>query len=762
MKNKKLALSVLSTAVVSSIASSAYAAPDFGIYVGGNVDKYYTITSFINTEDAIDDVVDAGFDNVVYVHEDGRATTVTEAISAGNLISALRPATKDDFEDSYLNVETGGTEDPKSKVDGDAGELMVESVSAINAKTIEIKFSKAVDPDSVIGAVGSDDTLEDGVFEFSKIGSAPAVIADNANATLSADGKTLTITAAAGEYFNGKYAVTVTDAVVDAEGNPIEAYSAVHDFTDSTRPTVSEPTYPANGVATFKFSEPLNVANAAAVEAALSIKDANGASVSVTGLVTSLSADNTSFDLDISGFTTGEEYTVTIVGLKDYAGNLITPNPTTLTVVNDTVDNVDPAVVGIVVKDDDEFTIQFSEELQAAPTVTIDGTDVTVGGGTVTVDSVDKTKYNVQLGAPESGIVTVGVAAGYQDKSGNSGQAWSKLVEFKADTTSPNFVSSELKAIGGTQYLILNFDEEVTVVAGSNITGTYVDENQVTKSATIVAANVTLYDPDGDGAGTAVKVDLTGQETGEYNVTVPNDLIQDAAGNFVAATNVSFTLGTLNDSVKPTVFDADGDPSNGYDGITVQATEDKVTVVFSENVTAATALDESNYLVEGQEVFEKAIFDGDQKTVTLTLKPDVITVTGDREFTISGVADASGNVMDTVTTQVQFVENVKPVITSAQLTAADEITLTFSEDLVAASVTDNDDFEVYIDGEKATIDSAAIGGAANEVVLTLNAATVVTDLNDPVVVKVLSGNNVVDTATPGNSLATTGEVTVEK
>jgi len=45
VNKKQLTLSVLSTALVASMAASAFAAPKAGVYIGGNVDKYYSFSA---------------------------------------------------------------------------------------------------------------------------------------------------------------------------------------------------------------------------------------------------------------------------------------------------------------------------------------------------------------------------------------------------------------------------------------------------------------------------------------------------------------------------------------------------------------------------------------------------------------------------------------------------------------------------------------------------------------------------------------------
>lgn len=644
----------------------------------------------------------------------------------------------------------------------------VKSVEAINAKEIKVTFNKTVKKDTVIESDGS---LVDSIFTFSGIDGATAVNGNTSKASLSEDGKTLTITADTA--FNGKYVVSLAKDIVKTSDNQsfFEAYtSGVVNFKDEVRPTFAGVTNPTNNVATFSFSEPLNVANAAAVESALTIKDANGATVSPAGLVT-LASDNKSFDLDISTFTADKNYTVTFAGLSDYAGNLITPNPITTTVVNKVVDNVAPTVEKAEAVKTGVLKITLSEKVKATSGVvgTYDigagavNIDLTAVSGNATVDSTGKVITVNAVGF--TGVKTV-TLDGFKDLSGNTIAApYSKVLQFAADTTAPTYVSQELKTISGSQYLIVKYSENVVVdnTAGA-ITGTYVDGNSVTKSVTIPnnATNVSLYDVDGDGVSDSVKIKLVDAATdalpvGAYTVSLPLGLVDDGiAANNSAVKSVNFTLGTTTDSGKPTVVDGDSDSSNGYSGIDVQSAEDTVVVNFSEPVSAATALNLNNYLVEGQPVFEKAIFDGDQKTVKLTLKANAIDVNGLRNFTIQNVADTAGNVMDAITTKATFKENVKPTITSVKLTADNKITVTFSE---SVAFTGTDDFTVKVNGV-ANVVTGVTGTGTNQAVITLTDA--VTDLTLPIELTVAAGNDVVDTATPANSLSTTGTLSVSK
>ncbi|MGF9907944.1 sugar-binding domain protein [Brevibacillus porteri] len=154
--NKKVALSVLSTAVVASMAASAYAAPQAGVYVGGDVKKFYSTTTLLNlTKEAKAQYAKdlrVGSDNLVFVHINGKGAFFSEILNHPNGATGAfaEPLKKSDFVDLYNVVKPDGTstetEDARAKVEGDnTGELKVESVSAISKTTLKINFNKAVD-----------------------------------------------------------------------------------------------------------------------------------------------------------------------------------------------------------------------------------------------------------------------------------------------------------------------------------------------------------------------------------------------------------------------------------------------------------------------------------------------------------------------------------------------------------------------------------------------------------------------------------------
>lgn len=145
--NKKVVLSVLSTALVASMASSAFAL-EAGLYMGGEVKKYYSIEKFLENEAAARvDANNAGLSNILYVGTDGKAATFQEIALADKMSDVLEQATLADFGGlTFVNAATGETYDPSQDPDLNPvtppGELKVESVSAINKTGVTVAITK--------------------------------------------------------------------------------------------------------------------------------------------------------------------------------------------------------------------------------------------------------------------------------------------------------------------------------------------------------------------------------------------------------------------------------------------------------------------------------------------------------------------------------------------------------------------------------------------------------------------------------------------
>ncbi|MDN9009172.1 sugar-binding domain protein [Brevibacillus laterosporus] len=212
--NKKVILSVLSTALVTSMATSAFAASG-GIYIGGKVDRFYSDEAFIKQNAMlIADLYDSGLENVensvLYVNWDGKAATLQEMMDAklaGKEVE-YKTVTSEDFEkiggeEGFYAVDAQGKVSTEKEMQPEQkpvtpGDLVVESVSAITKTKVEVKFNKAIDSIDAKNFTIAGATVE--------------------VASLSEDKKTATLTVS-GLNYDTEYTIVAKDVLVD--GKPI-------------------------------------------------------------------------------------------------------------------------------------------------------------------------------------------------------------------------------------------------------------------------------------------------------------------------------------------------------------------------------------------------------------------------------------------------------------------------------------------------------------------------------------------------------------
>lgn len=763
---------------------------DAGVFNGSNGNLNYSqpmqrqqmavvLVRAIKTIEGIDLIQDykaAGFQSSIKDLDKAFSTENVEAITAleyagitvvenFNPTSAITRGQFASFLNRTINYET-----PVAKV---------VSVSAINGAQLQVKFSKPVEKSSVID---SDDTLKAGVLTITKIdGTGSVTIDGNSLASLSDDKKTLTITVTAGALNSLRYVASVPENTIQTtEGKYIEKFtSEILSATDAAAPTITKiETINASKVRVH-FSEPLASAGN------WTFKLADNTTPTVTPDTTNINKGYVDLTID-AAVAAGKEITATIIGAADYANNLVNPNPATIKFVKGQLDGVKPTVSSITPLGLNKFEVKFSEEVQG-----FDGSDIKIdtttlndvsagnpanleaGEAKVTQDKDDKTKYTVELGtAVTAGIHTVTILAnGVSDLSGETNDAYSKVVEFKADTTAPKLVSSEIKKENGVEYLYLTFDETVTVGTVNALSAKQL-KDYVTTSGTIdlsgltavnntdnkqykVALNAVTFTPSG-GAAAALS------NGASYTVTLEN--IADTNSNSLAKTTITFTRGTDTDTNKPsivTTFDAaETSPLVASNGVKV-IDNDTIQVQFDRALDGASATNKNNYRVNGLAVESATLLPNN--VVELKLAADTNALTGLRNVTISGVKSKDGVLMDTFTANEYLVENVKPYVVSAALVDTDKIKVTFSE-AVTVSTVGAEDFEVLV-GSTAetgfTVAQANTGTTDKEYIITLANALTPAEYAQAITLKVKEGatNIIVDA---NNNKVKTGEVSVSK
>lgn len=587
-------------------------------------------------------------------------------------------------------------------------DLVVSSVTPINAKELTMTFNQAVKKSSIIDTTTN--TLVDNVVKVD------GAYANSFKASLSSDGKVVTITS--DSTWVGTHSVEViADTVQTEAGIKVQHYATAFSFSDTTRASITGVTFVGKYIYKVNFSEP--VQDPGTVTAKL----ADG--TTVTLLATSgLAADGKSYNVYFDPATTpaDKEITVSFGALEDFAGNYSTPLTAKITVSSS--DTTKPAVVSVTATSHTTLKVKFAESitLEDATLVTFNGTHTNV---TAVVDSDDDTILDVTVPSTTTvGVLAIG-AGTVKDLSLNPNAAYSKTVSFTADTVAPQVSSYKVVDNSGVNELDVTFTEDVVKAGTSALTLKYTDTYGVAKSVTVPNTSVTVDSTD----NTLVKIDLTGvKEDVNYSVTIPAGFFTDEFLNDSVEKTISF----LNSSTATTSKLAliSGTPIVTTDAI--GGTADRastgafVDVQFADAVDVASATNTANYAVEGATVAKASLVYNDPTTATANgakavvrvyITDNTVEASGWYNVTVSGVKGYSSavTVMDSTTKNIQIVENVRPTVSSVTInsfnstTPSTVVTLTFSKAISHGTLT-NGNFDLYVAGVKVT--SATVTGSA--------------------------------------------------
>lgn len=691
--NKKVTLSLLSATVFASMAASAFAAPTQGVYMGGSVDKFYKLDDLFNlTAEAKKQFVtnlntanpDGDFNNLVFVDFDGKGAKFSEILAKGTLSKAKRDLTKTDFEGSYVTVNLDGSNgasyDPRNDaVDVPTGDLKVESVSAINASQIQIVFSDVVDETSAIAA---GNVTFDGFTANTR--------------ELQEDGKTLIVTTNTPIKVKTDVVVTVKGVKLDADNNKVvPTFTKVISVEDTVKPEVASIVAKTNGAsastATVTFTEPVKAAAVIKIDGVVAGATQAGSKVTLSNL-----------NLDAT-----KTHTLEIVNLTDTADN-VTPLVTkTFTV---TTDVNAPQVSSLAAKGDHQILVTFNKPVTLASVQAAVGNKIKdelladVNVDTIKVATPGATTSDTQFIIPvkdklfttaTSRTLTVVFNKDIVDTLGNKSEAVTKTVTLTKDVTAPAITSIQAKkaADGKTEAIVVNFSEGVLAQAdGFNVAKIRV----LAPNGTDATTNFFAADQPAiaEGATKAtVNLKVATQLSGVYTFIIAKDAVSDLAET--ANTSAAFTS-TVDFGAAPT-GEFKIDPS---DVTSSKNKNNTITVNYKQVVkggaVAGSATDVNNYTLGGKALPQGTIItlSADQKQAIIDLPHTESVATSDKAiFTISGVQNVAGTTISPVTTTVDVVDNVAPVLESAKVLDNKTIELTYSENI--AALTNADVFDSF-------------------------------------------------------------------
>jgi hypothetical protein len=635
-----------------------------------------------------------------------KTATVTAALTAGTTYTASVAG---------LNLGTNNTISVP-------GQLAVSSVSAINAKQIQVVFNQAVDSTTATDVTN---------YSFKRAGQTAAIAltkataaGTNATASLSADAKTVTITLAteltnAGNVMttaliNGDnfQAIVGTGVKTSAGTNLATATTNTVTYNDTTAPTLVSATSSAKtSTNTIKltFSEPVLYTTA---------------SVTINGVAASLSAGANANEVTVTSgtsLTAGTTYNLSLLNFKDIALNLMVINPlaTTVTV---TADSTAPTVTSVNVIGDNLVEVTFDKAMNPATLTTgtvkfVDPNLTTAGTATPTVkaNTTDNKTFTVAI----TGVTfnTAGTFTGLlsftdsvKDATGNAIVPVTKSITLTKDTTSPTVVSSQYKNLdtyagitnAGKGFIVVKFNEKVNTSAANTAYGVLNDLGTAVATP-ISAVAVNPNDP------TELVLSLNAAVVStvkSYTVVLPTSAVVDLSSqtNPSASANltvdVSAGVPSVSDVTAPVLASATETAA------TTSTSGSAIALAFTEagsGLDVSTVTNINNYRLDGA-ILPAGSYIEVLTPTTATIHIPAGTIAKSKStyaLNVSGIKDKAGNVMTPfVKSTITLVDDIKPVLTSGVLNTNGTVSLGFSEDM-ATGVAKQAGLQVKVNGSAA-------------------------------------------------------------
>ena len=540
------------------------------------------------------------------------------------------------------------------------------SVSLVSSTEIKIDFNTTIDKSTVIDSNGN---LVSGTVTVSPGSGAKSY--GNLTPKLSADKKSLSLTAS-GE-FNGTYVVTVFSKVMTEDGQVVAPASFQNDFKDTLGPTYVNTEIADNGyISKINFSEAIDISN-------LAIISVNGTSNStVKARLTAasnyiLSADKKSLTIDLSG--TNEKalnVMVTMVGIKDIIGNTATPYQMNVIVQIDATEKPVANIISAVRESKTSMVVTFDQPMIFAGYALVDGNYLQG-----TIDSENNKVVRFAL-TNTSGTGTKIVAfSGYRNYNmvNSTANNQTRAVDFTLDTTPPmltlyEFTSEVVNGVS-VQNIELIYSKRISAVNGSGILTALVQS-----VSGDILSKVLTYTAVANGS--KLTLSFAGQtfESGNYTVSLPENLVMDSLDNPSQAQQIALTKQAGSSAALPQPVTVDQDLTN----------PSKIRLTFNNRLDIASAQNVSNYRVNGNIVPVSAIITGQTErnaVVELTFASASFTSSSLYTLTVSGVMGYNGSYgpMKEYNTLLTLVENSAPQVTSCKLTSTTTIQITLSEEV---------------------------------------------------------------------------------
>lgn len=599
----------------------------------------------------------------------------------------------------------------------------VESVSAINAKQIQVTFNVPVEKTTALNK-------DNYKIQTNTDASAVSLATKDASADveLSADGKTVTITTSAA--INTKLSINAAtpfkftvENLKSVSGKEIEKYTTTLVSDDKVAPTLTNVKAEAKSTTTkvtLVFSEPVQTAGA------IAYVDGEAATVQAG------SKPNEIILTTAQALSANKTYELTLLNFKDFADNFLQQNPTTTKFTVATDINA-PVVQDVKVVRDNLIEVTFDKAMDettfSANTRVLDLNGVRRDGGIVAKAKPNTGGKTIRLALQGTvpfndngtfvGALVLG--DGIKDVNGNAKVSTSHSVTITKDTVRPTITGTTYVAPGG-QYagspytngaIVVKFSEEVDLATSTDIkliTSTGVDTST---SLNIGASLVNTND------AKEVIIPLTGGLTsGNYTLRIGNDVVKDlstqANKNVAATTTVKVDSST--DKEKPVVDAASVSETPAAD----QTSGTTIVVNMTDKVglDLATVQNVNNYLLNGKPLPSGSYITVAHKTgssdtaatdIDVKINIPAQSITKDDYYTlnINNIKDKAGNTADPKVANVTLRDDVSPELKTATISSNGLLVLGFTEDVNSVATGTVNDFQFIINGTEVAVENNA-------------------------------------------------------
>lgn len=556
----------------------------------------------------------------------------------------------------------------------------VEGIKALNAKEIEVKFTREVETTDVKRAIQLTNALKD-------------VDVDNFTVTIAEDKKSAIITLAdKSKLATGKgfsINIELDKLVADVETGTFYNESSV--FSDEITPEIS-------GIVVKGADLELTFTDFISGIGIIKIDGKTIANPAFTGESSKTIILKNAADL------IGGNHEILLSAVEDISGNKSGVLTGTFTVIEDLSA---PKVTEVVQHDNTTVKVTFDKGVSFLSTggikVVKNGFDLTSSVTKITdkeylVTITDAGTLTLYGDNQDTTIVDV-VAKGFKSiKTDEVGTEAKTTVTLTKDKVAPIADISKLKVVNkGTDVLpnevfTIEYDEDITLLATDSdfvVTDSYGVRHTVT-------ATSVFTDTDGNTKVLEISVaSLQGTDgklkVGTYYITVPENGIEDKYHNKVKNSQHAFTV--------------KGEASTVNVGGT--ATGDTITITYGD-VMNGEAVKKENYTIDGKVLpLDTIIYlSPDKKTVTIKLPKNFIKVTGGAVITINDNVKTTDNVGIANGSKVVYiatglVDNTTPTIASAVKKTNNTIELVFDENIDDTTLVSNgadNDFVVKVNG----------------------------------------------------------------